>query len=107
MDHGAQASLLEGGRKLHLQHGPIDLVIAVDADHEQRQLAYVAARDFFTDILPTLAGELSLLRTEIGSSEDELRGIIAQAMWSACAPFASERITPMAAVAGHKRVRWT
>lgn len=100
MDLGAQARLLEGSRRLHLQHGPIDLIVAVDGDRETRYLAYTAARDFFADVLPTLAGELDWLRIEIGASDCELQGAIAQTMWSACAPFASERITPMAAVAG-------
>ncbi len=100
MDNGARAKLFAGGQRLHLQHGPIDLIVAVDGSREQRQLAYAAARECFADVLPALAGELSLLRTEIGSSACGLQGAIAQAMWSACAPFASEWITPMAAVAG-------
>ncbi len=100
MESGAQARLLEGGQKLHLQQGPIDLIIAADGSCEQRRLAYAAARDFFADVLMTLAGELSQLRTEIDPSVCELQGDIARAMWSACAPFASDRITPMAAVAG-------
>ena len=62
MESGARAALLEGGRKLHLQHGPIDLIIAADGDDKQRRLAYTAARDFFADVLSTLVDELSWLR---------------------------------------------
>ena len=100
MRDGARATLLDGDRRLHLQHGPIDLVLGVEGEREQRLLAYGAASDFFADVLPTLAAELSLLRAEIQASECMLQGVIARAMWSACAPFANERVTPMAAVAG-------
>ncbi len=97
---GAQAVLHEDGRRLHLQHGPIDLMIEAGGDAHQRRRAYSAAIAFFSDVLGTLAGELPLLRTELSAADPGLNGAITRAMWLACAPFAGDRITPMAAVAG-------
>ncbi len=97
---GAQAMLLEGGRKLHLQHGPIDLMIEVGGDAGKQQRAHAAAIEFFADVLTTLAGELPQLRTEMSAFGPMLNGEIARAMGSACAPFVNDRVTPMASVAG-------
>ncbi len=100
MPTGACAALSRDGRRLHLQHGPIDVMIEAEGGHDQRRQAYSAAVHFFADVLATLAGELCELRAEISASHPGLKGDIARAMWSACAPFASDRITPMASVAG-------
>ena len=60
----ATARLISGNR-LHLQHGPIDLIIGADGAREQVELAYRAAVAAFPEILPALAGELALLRAPI------------------------------------------
>ena len=44
---GAQAALLADGRRLHLHHGPIDLVIEADGSPQEIQLAYAQARNRF------------------------------------------------------------
>jgi uncharacterized protein len=90
-----QARLLPDGRRLHLQDGPIDLVIG--AEGEQRRAFDAAVRRFET-ILDELCAELPLLR----SPTDRVpKGPTAQRMWRATLGFARGGfITPMAAVAG-------
>ena len=53
----AVAARLRDGR-LHLQHGPIDLIIEAFGAADEVECAYVQAVDRFGDILPTLVGEL-------------------------------------------------
>ncbi len=54
----AQASLLPGNR-LHLHHGPIDLVISADGDAADVRRAYQVAAAMFPNILPELVAKLS------------------------------------------------
>ena len=89
----AQAALLPGGR-LHLSHGPIDLVIGADG---ARDLAYQAGFDRFGTILSELTGELPLLRRPVGTKP---KGKIARAMYRAALPHADGLTTPMICVAG-------
>lgn len=93
-----QASLLPNSR-LHLHHGPIDLMIMVEERSEEaRQIAYRAARDRFASVLEELVAELPLLRQPLGATP---QGIIARRMHNACTATAQGGfITPMAAVAG-------
>ncbi|MEE4345380.1 MAG: UPF0280 family protein, partial [Paracoccaceae bacterium] len=95
---GPQAALLPDGR-LHLHHGPIDLVImAEEGSEEARRRAYRAARDRFATVLDELVPELPLLRAPLGALP---QGQIAQRMHRACGTVAQgDFITPMAAVAG-------
>src|SRR5690606_15222893 len=97
---GVQAALLPDGRRLHLQHGPIDLVIEAFGAPGEVQAAYAQAVDAFGDVLPALAAELPLLRTALGPDEPRPEGLIARRMVRACWPFREVFITPMAAVAG-------
>jgi ApbE superfamily uncharacterized protein (UPF0280 family) len=91
--------MLPGGR-LHLQHGPIDLVITADGEPEAVGEAYAAARQAFPGILPRLVDELALLQSPLGKAMPQLQGPVARRMAEACWPFRSRFITPMAAVAG-------
>ena len=94
---GPVAALLPDGR-LHLQHGPIDLGIGVEAQDDARRAAYRAARDRFATILAELVPELPLLRAPLGAAP---QGQIARRMHRACTGVAQgDFITPMAAVAG-------
>ena len=96
---GAARSRLAEDR-WHFQHGPIDLIIDVDADAQTRDRAIADCWDEFQQVLSTLVGELPDLRRP-SSDRPTLRGPVAQRMLRACAPFSDERfITPMAAVAG-------
>ncbi len=85
-------------RRLHLQHGPIDLVIeAFGADAAR---AYEQAVTRFQDILATLVSELADLRQPLGAAHPLFRGPVARRMAAACWPYRDVFITPMAAVAG-------
>lgn len=88
--------MLEGGR-LHLHHGPIDVI--VHADGPEQSAAYAAAVHGFETILTTLVDELDLLTTPLGNAAPQ--GPVAKRMAEAIAPLAMNRfVTPMAAVAG-------
>ena len=91
------AALLPGNR-LHLQHGPIDLVCQAWGDPVSVARAYRAAVDAFPAILPALCRELPSLRSPLPAARPE--GPVARAMHDACVPYAAGFITPMAAVAG-------
>ena len=92
-----QIARLKNGR-LHLNDGPIDLVIACDAAREAVERAEAAAIARFETVLDELCAELPLLRAATGPQP---KGPVARRMWAATVPFADEVfITPMAAVAG-------
>ena len=92
-----QATLLPDGRRLHLNHGPIDLIIEVfDADRDGFYRRVVSR---FETILAPLAGELTELRRPI-SENPALEGPVARRMLEAVTPFSGGFVTPMAAVAG-------
>jgi ApbE superfamily uncharacterized protein (UPF0280 family) len=104
---GAAAYYLDGSAdgRLHLQHGPIDLVIGVDglAPHlaAQRRIAYEAAHARFATVLDELVSELPLLKQSARKGGAAPAGSVARRMLAAVLPFAdSHFITPMAAVAG-------
>lgn len=92
---GAVAALLPDGR-LHLQHGPIDIVAEAWGEAVAVREGYARAAGRFASVLQELAAELPALRAE----DAPLRGAIAQRMAAAVAPFRPAFITPMAAVAG-------
>ena len=93
-----QARLLPDGGRLHLQDGPIDLVIEATGEEPAVRAAYAAAERRFATILDELCGELGLLRQP---TRPEPMGEVARRMWRATLPFSESRfITPMAAVAG-------
>jgi ApbE superfamily uncharacterized protein (UPF0280 family) len=95
-----QAAMLPDGKRLHLQHGPIDLVIGANGEPAQVRRAFLAARARFEGLLEQLAGELPLLRTEITAQGLPVDGPVARRMAQAVQPCWRERVTPMAAVAG-------
>jgi ApbE superfamily uncharacterized protein (UPF0280 family) len=89
-----------GEDRWHFHHGPIDLIIDIDADAALREFTMASCWGNFQCILPTLVAELSDLRRP-AVERPVVRGPVARRMLQACAPFADERfITPMAAVAG-------
>jgi ApbE superfamily uncharacterized protein (UPF0280 family) len=82
-------------RRLHLQNGPIDLI--VEAFGTDVDGAYRAATERFVTILDELCVELPLLRS--GAARPQ--GVVARRMWEAVHPYVRDAfITPMAAVAG-------
>lgn len=100
MSGTVQAALLADGRRLHLQHGPIDLIIAADGARDEVAAAYRQAGAAFAPVLADLVGELSLLRRPLGDDPVAVNGPVARRMVIACRPHAARFITPMAAVAG-------
>ncbi|HEX6979066.1 MAG TPA: UPF0280 family protein [Alphaproteobacteria bacterium] len=98
--NGIQAAILPDGRRLHLQHGPIDLVIRADGAPEEVRAAYAQATAAFQDVLGTLVRELAMLRAPLGDTRPPVEGPVALRMVDACWPYRHEFITPMAAVAG-------
>jgi ApbE superfamily uncharacterized protein (UPF0280 family) len=96
-----QIRLLPDGRRLHLQDGPIDLIVEASGSEASVRAAYEAAARRFNGLLDELCSELPLLRQAADPACCSLRGTIARRMHEAVAPFAADHfITPMAAVAG-------
>lgn len=96
-----QIALLDGGKRLHLQDGPIDLIVEANGKNTEVRAAYEAAARRFTGLLDQLCAELSELRRAAHPTHCPLKGVVARRMHAAVAPFAADQfITPMAAVAG-------
>lgn len=89
---------LSGGR-LHLSHGPIDVVLRVWGTDRAVAQAEQAAAALFPTILPGLVAELPALRRPM-SEHPQVTRPVARRMVVACAPFTPIFLTPMAAVAG-------
>jgi ApbE superfamily uncharacterized protein (UPF0280 family) len=97
----AQVALSSDGRFLHLQDGPIDLIVSADGQGDCVRAAYRAAAKRFDGLLDELCEELACLRKQAEPNCTPLIGKVARRMHSAVAPFAAAHfITPMAAVAG-------
>jgi ApbE superfamily uncharacterized protein (UPF0280 family) len=96
-----QIALLPDGKRLHLQDGPIDLIIEAKGNEADVRAAYEAAARRFTGLLDELCEELGELRRAADPVRCPLKGVVARRMHAAVAPFATAAfITPMAAVAG-------
>jgi uncharacterized protein len=96
-----QIRWLADGKRLHLQDGPIDLIVEADGSEAHVRAAYDAAARRFTGLLDELCDELPDLRRAADPARCLLRGKVARRMHAAVAPFAAQHfITPMAAVAG-------
>jgi uncharacterized protein len=97
----ATIRLLPDGRRLHLNDGPIDLIIGADGDSLEIQRGYKAAAQRFVTILDELCTELPLLRTRITTNSPPPNGTIARRMAEVVFPYRNRWfVTPMAAVAG-------
>ena len=98
--NGAEVWLLPDGR-LHLQHGPVDLLIEADGSVPGRQRAYSQATREFSTVLEQLVEELVDLRRPLSlNASPQLAGPVARRMLQAVAPYAGQYITPMVCVAG-------
>jgi ApbE superfamily uncharacterized protein (UPF0280 family) len=101
MTRAPQIGWLADGSRLHLQDGPIDLIMEACGNEANLRAAYDAAARRFTGLLDELCGELPLLRQAADPARCQLQGAVARRMHAAVAPFAADHfITPMAAVAG-------
>jgi ApbE superfamily uncharacterized protein (UPF0280 family) len=103
----ASARLLPDGRRLHLQHGPIDIVAEATGSPGPVAAAYRRAARHFPAILPRLTAELPLLRTALCASAPPSAADPAvpaspegRRMRAAALPHLPAFVTPMVAVAG-------
>ena len=94
---GLQSSLFGTAQRLHIQHGPTDLVI--DADGPGRLALFELAVDSMRDVLAGLVQEMPILR-EPWEAAHPPSGAVARRMHQACAIAGDRFVTPMAAVAG-------
>ena len=97
---GPVAATTPDGSRLHLQHGPIDLIIEAWGEPAAVADAYRRAWERFQPLLDELVAELPSLRQPLDPSRGEPRGSVARRMAGAVRPYADRFITPMAAVAG-------
>jgi uncharacterized protein len=101
MRQRAQMRMLSDGRRLHLQDGPIDLIVEAFGATGDIEVAYRVACARFVTVLDELCSELKFLRQECCRDAECPCGSVARRMTAAVMPYASECfITPMAAVAG-------
>src|SRR5262245_12910857 len=88
------------GNRLHLQHGPIDLIIEGWGEPAAVATAYDAAWERCRPLLDELVVELPRLRAPFTAGAAPFEGSVARRMADAVAPYAARFVTPMAAVAG-------
>jgi len=101
VNNRAQIRLLPDGQRLHLQDGPIDLIVEAFSTPCAVETAYRAAGARFVTVLDELCSELTFLRQPCAPEVPWLRGSVARRMVAAAMPYAPrDFITPMAAVAG-------
>ena len=101
MRQRAQIRLLPDQRRLHLQDGPIDVIVEACGAGGEVHRAYEAAVRRFVGVLDELCSELPLLRSQAVTGGLWPKGKIARRMATTVAPYAERTfITPMAAVAG-------
>lgn len=100
MSWGSASSVRLAGNRLHLQHGPIDLVIGALGAESEVALAYRQAEARFQNVLAVLVAELPSLKRPLGEAYPMLQGPVARRMVVAVWPYRDVFITPMAAVAG-------
>jgi ApbE superfamily uncharacterized protein (UPF0280 family) len=101
MNGRAQIRMLLDGRRVHMQDGPIDLIVEAFGDPTEVAAAYRVAAVRFVDVLDELCGELTFLRQATRINGPLPDAVVARRMVKAARPFAArDFITPMAAVAG-------
>ena len=72
--NGPQANLLPDGRRLHLNHGPIDLIIEAFGEAAEVRAAYEQATARFQTILTELVEELPELRSAASATAARFPG---------------------------------
>ena len=97
----AQIRMLPDGRRLHMQDGPIDLIVEGFGQVSEIEAAYHAAAGRFATVLDELCSELTFLHQFATVDGPQPIGSVARRMAGAVRPYAARHfITPMAAVAG-------
>jgi ApbE superfamily uncharacterized protein (UPF0280 family) len=98
--NGPRIVWLPDGRRLHMNHGPIDLIVEAFGAPEEVEAAYRKAAKRFQTILGELVEELAELRRPSSLDPRSFHGPTARRMEVAACRFAEIFVTPMAAVAG-------
>ncbi len=96
----AQTAILGDQKRLHLHHGPIDLIVEAFGLPSEIAAAYGQAQSRFATILQELVDELPLLRQPCTTESIRPKGVVPCAMAAAANRHLPVFITPMAAVAG-------
>jgi len=86
----AQIRFLPDGKRLHLQDGPIDLIIEAFGPLAEIEKAYRAASARFETVLDELCSELSFLRQPCSTERGWPSGAVARRMFAAVMPYAPE-----------------
>jgi len=96
------AMLLGQGDRLHLSHGPIDLIIGAEGSApDVRRRAFQAAVARFETILDGLVVDLKQHRQRLSPDTPMPADPVAKRMYAAALPFSAQTfLTPMIAVAG-------
>ena len=94
---GAVMRPLPDGRRIHFQHGPIDLILEAWGPIAACRAAHDRAFARFAPLLEELVAELPQLRS---AATTRCHGPVARRMTTAIAPHRPHFVTPMAAVAG-------
>ncbi|UUX49303.1 UPF0280 family protein [Nisaea acidiphila] len=97
MSAAPQASMLPDGQRLHLHHGPIDLIVQTCGP--LRNACYERAAARFRTVLTGLVAELPALRSPLSKSQ-VFADPVARRMGAAVSGYEGIFVTPMAAVAG-------
>ena len=97
--NSAHSGFLPGGR-LHLNEGPIDLVIGASGSRTSIETAFRTAKIQFNGLLSRLAKDLPILRKPVKYWPIEVTSPVSKRMIEAVQPYVNSFITPMAAVAG-------
>ena len=97
----ARSWRLPDGR-LHLHHGPIDLIVEAFGQPPAIESAYQSAQAQFQALLPELVQDLGVLKQPLSTRRPEVQGRVAQRMVNAVWPYRGVYVTPMAAVAGQR-----
>jgi len=95
----AQVMPLRDGR-LHLNEGPIDLVVGAEGTPAAVRSAYERIARRFEGLLGELVAELPHLRQPLGAPARTFEGRVASQMAKAVSMHPDDFVTPMAAVAG-------
>ncbi|MDP3896485.1 MAG: UPF0280 family protein [Mesorhizobium sp.] len=93
---GPQISLLPDGRRLHMNHGPIDLIVEAFGEPTEVKAAYAQAAARFQTILTELVAELPDLRRRAGATVRAFAGSTALRMERAVVPLAEDASPPRA-----------
>ena len=103
MTAGPQIGWLPDGRRLHMNHGPIDLIVEAWGEPGEVARAYGQAADRFRTILAELVAELPDLCSPAGSMPRPFKGPTAWRMERAASLFLEVRPSNLAAQALYTR----